>query len=94
MVSCKQSGRLLESTQDNFQVQVLDRPNRGKALLEQILINAEEIIKEVKTAFDVVHECVCLTGCTAGAHAMPNEYVGLNLEFQWVSCTISLWCRS
>lgn len=48
MASCKQSGRLLESTEDNFQVHVLERPNCGEALLELLLINAEEINKEVK----------------------------------------------
>ena len=47
-VSCKRSRRLLESIDDNFLVQVLDRPTRGEALLDLLLTNAEEIIKGVK----------------------------------------------
>jgi len=41
------SRRLVESTDDNFLVQVLDRPTRGEALLDLLLTNAEEIIKGV-----------------------------------------------
>ena len=46
-VSCKRSRRLVESIDDNFLVQVLDRPTRGEALLDLLLTNAEEIIKGV-----------------------------------------------
>ncbi|XP_048788476.1 uncharacterized protein LOC125687389 [Lagopus muta] len=46
--SCKSSRRLLESIDDSFLVQVLDRPTRGEALLDLLLTNAEEIIKGVK----------------------------------------------
>ena len=46
MVGCKQSSRLLECVEDNFLVQVLDKPTRGKALLD-LFTSAEEIIKEV-----------------------------------------------
>jgi len=48
-VNCKQSKRMLESIEDNFLVQVLDRPNRVEALQNTIVINAQGIIKEVKT---------------------------------------------
>jgi len=37
----------MESTDDNFLVQVVDRPTRGEALLDLLLTNAEEIIKDV-----------------------------------------------
>ena len=37
----------MESTDDNFLVQVVDRPTRGEALLDLLLTNAEEIIKGV-----------------------------------------------
>lgn len=46
-VSCKQSRRLLESTEDSFLVQVLDRLTRGEVLLDLVLANAE-IIQAVK----------------------------------------------
>jgi len=48
MVTCKQSRRLLESIDDNFPVQVLDRPTRGEELLDLVLISTEEIVKEFK----------------------------------------------
>jgi len=44
-VSCKRSRRLVESIDDNFLVQVVDRPTRGEVLLDLLLTNAEEIIK-------------------------------------------------
>lgn len=47
MASCKRSRRLVESVDDNFLVQVVDRPTRGEALLDLLLTNAEEIIKDV-----------------------------------------------
>jgi len=46
--SCKQSRRFLESTEDNFLVQALDRPTRGEVSLDLVLANAEEIIKEIE----------------------------------------------
>ena len=36
----------MESIDDNFLVQVVDRPTRGEALLDLLLTNAEEIIKD------------------------------------------------
>ena len=47
MVSWKQSRRPLDSIDDNFHVQVLDRPTRGEALLDLLLTSAEEITKDV-----------------------------------------------
>ena len=38
----------LESIDDNFLAQVLDRPARGEVLLDLLLTNAEEIIKGFK----------------------------------------------
>ena len=46
--SCKRSRRLMESIDDNFLVQVVDRPTRGEALLDLVLTNTEEIIKDIK----------------------------------------------
>ena len=43
----RQSRRFLESV-DNFLVQVIDGPTRGEALLDLVLTNAEESIREVK----------------------------------------------
>ena len=40
--------RFLESTDDNFQVQIFNRPTRGEALLDVVLTNTEEIIKDIK----------------------------------------------
>jgi len=42
---CKQSRRLLEFAEDNFHVQVLDRPTRGKMLVDLVIKYTEEIIK-------------------------------------------------
>ena len=47
--SCKQSRRLLEYTDYNFLVQLLDQPIRGEALLDLVLTNAKEIVKAIKT---------------------------------------------
>ncbi len=44
-MSYKQSRRLLEYINDNFLVQVLDRPTRGEVLLDLVLTSAEEIVK-------------------------------------------------
>ena len=48
-VGCKQSRRLLEYTEDNFLVQVLDISTRGEALLHLVLTSTREITEEVKT---------------------------------------------
>jgi len=48
MASCKQSRRLLETTDDNFLVQALDRPTRGETLVSNRSSNLEEIIKKIK----------------------------------------------
>ena len=37
----------MESIDDNFLVQVVDRPTRGKVLLDLLLTNVKEIIKGV-----------------------------------------------
>ncbi|TRZ07132.1 hypothetical protein HGM15179_019976, partial [Zosterops borbonicus] len=55
---CKQSRRLLECI-DNCLVQVLDKPIRGEVLLDLMLTNADELIKEVKTGGSL--------GCSNGA---------------------------
>jgi len=38
----------LESINDNFLAQVLDRPARGEVLLDLLLTSAEEIIKALR----------------------------------------------
>ncbi len=48
MVGGRQSRRFLESVEDNFLVQVIDGPTRGEALLDLVLTNAEESVREVK----------------------------------------------
>lgn len=48
VVGGRQSRRFLESVEDNFLVQVIDGPTRGEALLDLVLTNAEESIREVK----------------------------------------------
>ena len=48
-MECKQARRLLESTEDDFLVYVLDRPTRGEVLLDLVLTSEEEITEEVKT---------------------------------------------
>ena len=45
----RQSRRFLESVEDNFLVQVLDRMTQGEALLDLVLTIEEESIREVKT---------------------------------------------
>jgi len=47
MASGRQS-RFLESVQDNFLVQVIDGPTRGEALLDLVLTNEEESIRDIK----------------------------------------------
>jgi len=44
----RQPRRSLESVEDNFLVQVIDGPTQGEALLDLVLTNAEESIREVK----------------------------------------------
>ena len=46
LASC--SRRLLECTDDNFLIQILDRLTRCEALLDLLITNEEEIIKGVK----------------------------------------------
>jgi len=48
MAGGRQSRRFLESVQDNFLVQIIDGPTRGEALLDLVLTNEEESIREVK----------------------------------------------
>ena len=48
-VSCKQSRKLLDSIDDNFLFQILDRSTRVEALLDLVLTNVEEVIQEAKT---------------------------------------------
>lgn len=43
---CKQSKKLLESLENNFLVQVLDRPTRGEVLLGLNLTSAKELNEE------------------------------------------------
>ena len=44
----RQSKRFLETVEDNFLVQVIDGPTRGEAILDLVLSNEEESIREVK----------------------------------------------
>ncbi|KAM6104739.1 LOW QUALITY PROTEIN: ankyrin repeat domain-containing protein 31 [Pterocles gutturalis] len=48
MVSCMQSRRLLECTEDNFLTQVLDSPSRGVAILDLVVTNTSELIGDIK----------------------------------------------
>ena len=48
MVDGRQSRRFLKSVEDKFLVQVIDGPTQGEALLDLVLTNAEESIREVK----------------------------------------------
>jgi len=47
-VSCKQFRRPLESIEDNFLTQILDRPTRDEVLLDLVFTNMEEIVAEIK----------------------------------------------
>ena len=47
MAGGRQSRTFLESVQDNFLVQVIDGPTRGEAILDLVLSNEEESIREV-----------------------------------------------
>ncbi|CAM2095397.1 unnamed protein product [Caretta caretta] len=44
----RQSRKFLESVGDNFLVQVLEEPTRGRALLDLLLANREELVGEAK----------------------------------------------
>jgi len=48
-VSCRLSRRLLECSQDNFLGQVIDSLTRRDALLDLMVTNANELIRDVKT---------------------------------------------
>ena len=48
MAGGRQSRRFLKSVEDNFLVQVVDGPTQGEALLDLVLTNVEESIREVK----------------------------------------------
>ncbi|PKU39574.1 rna-directed dna polymerase from mobile element jockey- hypothetical protein [Limosa lapponica baueri] len=48
MVGCRQSRRLLECLDDNFLRQEIDSPTRGDAILDLIVTNASELIRDVK----------------------------------------------
>jgi len=43
---CEQSRRLLECSEYN--IQILDKPTRGEALLDLVLISADELIKRLR----------------------------------------------
>lgn len=47
-MSCKRCRQLLESVDDNFLMQVLDRLTRGKVVLDLVLTSAVKIIKGTK----------------------------------------------
>jgi len=78
-VSCKQSRRLVESTEYNFLVRILDR---NEMLLDLVLSNVEESIKEVKTGGSL--------GCSG--HALI-EFVILRNMGHVRSGTRTLNCR-
>jgi len=44
----KQSRRFLQSTDDNFLMQVVEKPARGGAVLDLVLSNKERLIEYVK----------------------------------------------
>lgn len=48
IAGCKQSRRLLEYIEDNFLIQVLDTPSSDEELLDLVLTNEDNLIKEVK----------------------------------------------
>ena len=48
VVGSKQSRRLMESTEENVLVQLLDKPTRGEALLDLVLTSAEELNKRLR----------------------------------------------
>lgn len=46
---CKQSRSFLECVEDNFLIQTIDHLTRGELLLDLLLTNTDELIREVKT---------------------------------------------
>jgi len=48
-VSCRQSRRFLEYTEDNFLSQVIDSPTQRDTILDLIVTSASELIRHVKT---------------------------------------------
>jgi len=46
--SCRQSSRLLECIEDNFLSQVISTSTRGDAILDLVVINASELVGDVK----------------------------------------------
>lgn len=64
MASCSQARRVLQSTEDKFPVQVLDRAKRGEAVQDLMLLSGEDLIKETGRS-------LCGLTCTvnrSGAH--------------------------
>ncbi|GAB0190824.1 ras GTPase-activating protein 1-like [Grus japonensis] len=47
-VSCRQSRKLLEYIEDNFLSQVTDSPIRGYVILDLMVTNASELMKDIK----------------------------------------------
>jgi len=47
-VNCRPSRRLVECIKDNFLSHVIDSPTRGDELLDLLVINAKELIRDVK----------------------------------------------
>ena len=47
-VSCRQSTKLLECTEDNFLSQVIDSPTQRDAILDLLTTNAGELIGDVR----------------------------------------------
>ena len=47
-MSCRQSRRLLECTEDNFFSQITDVLNSGHVILDLLLTNANELIGDIK----------------------------------------------
>lgn len=45
---CKQSRSFLECVEDNFLIQTIDHLTRGELLLDLLLTNTDELIREVK----------------------------------------------
>lgn len=45
---CKQSRRLLECTEDNFLVLVLDKPTREAVLLDLVLTSADKLVSKIE----------------------------------------------
>ena len=48
MARCRQSRSILECIKDNFLGQVIDSPTRGDVLLDLLVINASELMGDIK----------------------------------------------